>query len=197
MARIDNLTNNYTDIADAIRQKTGKTETIKPQDFDTEILSIESGGSGGLQISELEYVYQVASTLANVDRYDQLEVAYSNSKDNFTLDENGVITSYNEASYGHILDIVIPIGTKDTGDWEYATKPFKKTNYTSLTLPYGLTNIGDLVFRDFFVNEQQLIIPNSVITIGSNAFFSWHIINQQLILSNSLISIGETRLLIG
>ena len=44
MARIDNLTNNYSDIADAIRAKTGKTATIKPKDFDTEILSIESGG---------------------------------------------------------------------------------------------------------------------------------------------------------
>ena len=47
MARIDNLTNNYSDIADAIRTKTGKTDLIKPKDFDTEILSIESGGSGG------------------------------------------------------------------------------------------------------------------------------------------------------
>lgn len=49
MARIDNLTNNYSDIADAIRTKTGKTDLIKPKDFDTEILSIESGGSGGLE----------------------------------------------------------------------------------------------------------------------------------------------------
>lgn len=44
MARIDNLTNFLTDIATAIKSKTGKTEAITPSNFDTEINSIEAGG---------------------------------------------------------------------------------------------------------------------------------------------------------
>lgn len=48
MARTNNLSNFCTDIADAIRSKTGKTGTIKAINFDTEILSI----SGGETISE-------------------------------------------------------------------------------------------------------------------------------------------------
>lgn len=44
MARIDNLTNFLTDVADSIRSKTGKSETIAAEDFDTEIESIETGG---------------------------------------------------------------------------------------------------------------------------------------------------------
>jgi len=44
MARTNNLTNFLTDVADAIREKTGSQELIQASDFDTEIASIESGG---------------------------------------------------------------------------------------------------------------------------------------------------------
>ena len=48
MARIDTLPNFVTDVAAAIKNKTGKTDPITPANFDTEIESIESsGGSGG------------------------------------------------------------------------------------------------------------------------------------------------------
>lgn len=40
MARIDNVTNFLTDVADSIRTKTGKTEPILASEFDTEIESI-------------------------------------------------------------------------------------------------------------------------------------------------------------
>ena len=45
MARTDTLGNFLTDIANAIRNKKGTTDTIVASDFDTEIESIESGGS--------------------------------------------------------------------------------------------------------------------------------------------------------
>lgn len=44
MARIDNLTNFLTDVATAIKGKTGKNDAITPANFDTEIASIETGG---------------------------------------------------------------------------------------------------------------------------------------------------------
>ena len=43
MARIDNLTNFLSDVASAIREKKGTTDTILASNFDTEIASIESG----------------------------------------------------------------------------------------------------------------------------------------------------------
>lgn len=46
MAKIDNLKDFLTDVADAIREKKGTTELINPQDFSAEIASIQSGGSG-------------------------------------------------------------------------------------------------------------------------------------------------------
>lgn len=44
MARIDTLGNFLTDVATAIRNKKGTTDTIVASNFDTEIESIESGG---------------------------------------------------------------------------------------------------------------------------------------------------------
>lgn len=46
MARIDTLANFLTDVATAIKSKTGKTDAITPANFDTEINSIEVGGGG-------------------------------------------------------------------------------------------------------------------------------------------------------
>ena len=36
-----------TEIADAIREKTGETETIKPEDMPQKIQDIQTGGGGG------------------------------------------------------------------------------------------------------------------------------------------------------
>jgi hypothetical protein len=47
MAKNDNLTDFLTDVADAIRTKKGTTALINPQNFSSEIASIESGGGGG------------------------------------------------------------------------------------------------------------------------------------------------------
>lgn len=44
MARTDTLGNFLTDVADAIREKKGTTDTIQASNFDTEIASIEGGG---------------------------------------------------------------------------------------------------------------------------------------------------------
>ena len=51
MAKTDNLTDFLTDIADAIREKKGTTGTINPQDFSSEIASIESGGGGSSAVT--------------------------------------------------------------------------------------------------------------------------------------------------
>lgn len=45
MARIDNLNNFLTDVAESIRTKKGTTDLISPSNFDTEIAGIETGGS--------------------------------------------------------------------------------------------------------------------------------------------------------
>ena len=51
MAKTDNLTDFLTDVANAIREKKGTTGTINPQDFSSEIASIESGGGAVVSAS--------------------------------------------------------------------------------------------------------------------------------------------------
>ena len=46
MARTDTLPHFLTDVADAIREKKGTSETIQASDFDTEIENLPSGGGG-------------------------------------------------------------------------------------------------------------------------------------------------------
>lgn len=46
MARTDNFRNFLTDVANAIREKKGTTDTIPASNFDTEIASIDGSGSG-------------------------------------------------------------------------------------------------------------------------------------------------------
>lgn len=48
MARIDNINNFLTDVANSIRNKTGKTDDIPASEFDVEIESISGGGSEDL-----------------------------------------------------------------------------------------------------------------------------------------------------
>lgn len=71
MARIDTLANFLTDVATAIKNKTGKTDAITPANFDTEIESIESGG-GGKYAPRFISFYQYTGTelndeIANLD----------------------------------------------------------------------------------------------------------------------------------
>ena len=47
------LTSLFTDIAGAIRSKTGYSAKIKADDFDTAIEAIQTGGGGGYTINQL------------------------------------------------------------------------------------------------------------------------------------------------
>lgn len=74
MARINNLTNFLTDIATAIKSKTGRNTNITPSNFDTEILSIASDlGSKNISISSNgTSTYQASND--NLDGYSSVAI---------------------------------------------------------------------------------------------------------------------------
>lgn len=86
MARTDTLGHFLTDVADAIRTKTGSSDTIQASDFDTEIENIPSGGSSPTTIDELN------------EAIDELMSSYNNYldtiKNNYTPYYNEAITLY-------------------------------------------------------------------------------------------------------
>lgn len=68
MARIDTLANFLTDVATAIKSKTGKTDPITPANFDTEIISIQ--GANGGDSGEIPSAFtRIEKVVAHADQY--------------------------------------------------------------------------------------------------------------------------------
>lgn len=65
MARTDTLGHFLTDVADAIREKKGTSETIQASEFDTEIENLPSGGSQPKTIDELNTAISAAISTYN------------------------------------------------------------------------------------------------------------------------------------
>lgn len=108
MAKTDNLTDFLTDIADAIREKKGTTEKINPQDFSSEIASIESGGSSKPQWTghaDAEGLRAIGWTDEDIAYYQANGVNWNAEDDKYHLvsDDNkalyGVLTAANILTY--------------------------------------------------------------------------------------------------
>lgn len=56
MAKDNNLSDFLKDVADAIRAKKGTTNLINPQNFSSEIASIETGGGVPSDVSDLDFI---------------------------------------------------------------------------------------------------------------------------------------------
>ena len=72
MARTDNLTHFLTDVANAIREKTGETGTIYARDFDTKISSI-SGSSEPEITTRLPARYQEVEYIESIDNNNYID----------------------------------------------------------------------------------------------------------------------------
>lgn len=106
MAKNDNLTDFLTDVADAIREKKGTSELINPQDFASEIASIESGGGNGWTgHADAEGLKAIGWTEDDIAYYQENGVDWNEEDDHLHLvsDDNkalyGVLTANNIASY--------------------------------------------------------------------------------------------------
>ena len=87
MARTDTLGNFLTDVAIAIRNKKGTTNTIVASNFDTEIESIETGGGTTEPIFtghyDTEGLRQIGWTDEEIEYYNQNGVQWNSSEDNY------------------------------------------------------------------------------------------------------------------
>lgn len=146
------------------------------------------GKPAEVSFDEFPYMVQVSDILMEAGRYSSLEEAWNN-QENFTVDENGVLTDYIEQD-PHILDIVIPTNVKTIQDETFYTKNFKKKDYLSLVIPYGVTYIGEYAFEDWTINDFPLTIPETVTEIGMRAFAYWRANSFPLIIPENILNIG-------
>ena len=80
-------------------------------------------------------------------------------------------------------------GSGEMWNYGYVTSPFKDYGIKTVTIEYGITSIGDYVFRGC-CGMTELTLPNSVTSIGGNAFEGCSGLTE-LTLPNSVTSIAD------
>lgn len=122
MAKTDNLTDFLTDIADAIREKKGTTGAINPQDFSSEIASIEGGGGGGGAVT--------SASVSDVNFYDY---------------DGTILHSYTKEQF-LALSAMPGLPTRDgliCQGWNWTIDDAKE-----YVTDYGMLNIGTMYITD-------------------------------------------------
>lgn len=148
MARIDNLTNFLTDVADSIRSKTGKTQSIACEDFDTEIESIS--GSANLQTKSVTITENGTTSVTPDTGYDGI---------------SSVNITTNVSSGGDIP----AVGTIFS-EWDSSGYPHK-AEYV------GRNVVGSYYFSAFQNNLginaylETIILPTNLTLINNFAFY--------------------------
>lgn len=184
MARIDTLANFLTDVADSIRTKTNKTDSIHPKDFDTEISKI-TGTAPNLQEKTVSAsVYNNVNVVAD-DAYDGLskvtitkikrqdkEITPTTSEQTITADEEydglkqvnvkAVDSSIDEnIKPENIIEGVEILGVQGNYDTKYnvEVQPIK-----SGTLSANITSIKNITLKNLDANLTGFFMGLSSLT---------------------------------
>ena len=166
MAKNDNLTDFLTDVADAIRAKKGTTSKINPQDFSSEIASIETGGGGGDTPSrpkwtghaDAEGLRAIGWTDEDIAYYQEHGVNWNAEDDEYhkVTDDNkalyGVLTANNISTY---RDRIVYLPKIDTSSVTSMNNMFY--NCLSLVSIPLLDTSGVTSMNDMFNNCYSLV----------------------------------------
>lgn len=99
MARTDTLEHYLTDVADAIRAKTGSSDPIQASSFDTAIGSIPSGGSGYTGHADQVGLLALGWTQSEIDDFQQNGVFWDAEDDaNYAVSQDEI----NATTFNHV-----------------------------------------------------------------------------------------------
>lgn len=174
MARTNNLTNFLTDVSNAIKQKTGDNTPIPASDFDTEILSIETGGN--YQSKTLNVTQNGNYNLLPDQEFDaisnvNISVSVSPILQDKTITQNGSYTA--DQNYNGLGTVVVSVE-----DPEYAT---------NLTLSQQILG-GSIILP--YIELDYLRTNNGYIALDETCYFG----ATSIILKYALLSNGAQNL---
>lgn len=163
MAKTDNLTDFLTDVADAIREKKGTSEPINPQDFASEIASIE-GGSGD-DSAIVDGILGNTVTSLNSNATSLRAYALRGASKLISVDLPKVKSVGDNALYGvGLSELYLPSCTSVGG-----TAICYCNSLVKIDLPV-CTSIGTYAFRDNKILAQVSL--NSLKTLNQSALYN-------------------------
>lgn len=215
MSKESNLTDFLTDVADAIREKKGTTAKINPQDFSSEIASIETGG-GDTPSTDIPVI-------GDGKTYLYIKIA---EKGKMTIPlyfsqtvSNGVIIDWGDGSATQTLSNTGTLNTthtySDTGEYVISLNPTSgctlglgrnRDSYCVLgstgnngrvycnmlkavEIGSGIKKIDNYAFS-FCISLSSVVISEGVTGIGSQAFYYCYSLSN-VVIPNSITSIGS------
>lgn len=201
MAKSNNLKDFLTDVADAIRSKTGEAGLINPQDFSARIASIQTGGGGGDTPAPSPsypvigdgktYLYirigakgrmtvplRISQTVAN-----GVTIDWGDGSATQTLSGTGNVNTTH--TYAEIGEYVISLDPVDgcTFGLGHGSSSYCVMGSTgndgivycnmlqSVEIGRGMTTIDGYAFY-YCCSLSSIVIPNGVTSIGNNAFYN-------------------------
>ena len=180
MAKNNNLTDFLTDTANAIRTKKGTTGKINPQDFSSEIASIQTGTDTSDATATADDILLGKTAYAKGEKLTGTIETYA-GEGGETVNKLAAVVD------GTLTEITAEDLAGATGIRNYA---FYQSSLTNITIPNSVTSIGESAFSGCSA-LVSITIPNSVTSIRSSAFSNCSSLTS-ITISNSITSIGDS-----
>ena len=218
MAKSNNLKDFLTDVADAIRSKTGEAGLINPQDFSARIASIQTGGGGGDTPTPSPdypvigdgktylYIKIAAEGRMDVPLYFSQTVADGVTIDwgdgSVTQTLSGTGNKNTTHTYAEVGEYVISLDPADgcTLGLGYRSSSYCVMGSTgnngkvycnmlqAVEIGKNVTTINNYAFA-YCYSLASIVIPDSVTSIGNYAFYYCYSL-ASIVIPNGVTTIG-------